>query len=104
MSTARLRCVFFVLFAAASWAQTAVPAKLGGKVSADFVRAGVFYVINLKTEQAIITDTSGYFSIDAFVGDTLLFSAAQFRGVRVALTASIFENKLLLIKNGAYHE
>jgi hypothetical protein len=98
MLMGRFACVFFVLFAITSWAQTVIPAKLSGKVSADFSASEGFYVINLKTEQAVITDSQGCFSIEANVGDTLLFSALQFRGVRVALTASDFENKLLLVE------
>jgi hypothetical protein len=90
--------VFFVLFATAALAQTTIPRNLRGKLKADFGTPEGFYVINLKTEQAEITDDGGYFSIPAIVGDTLLFSAAQFRGVRVVVTSDDFGEELLSVQ------
>lgn len=94
----KFNCVFFVLFASAALAQTTIPRKLRGKLRTDFARPEGFYVINLKTEQAKITDEGGYFSIAAVVGDTLLFSASQFKGVRVVITAKDFEQESFSIQ------
>jgi hypothetical protein len=90
--------VFFVLFATVALAQTKIPRKLSGKVRTNFGTPEGFYVINLKTEQAEITDDDGYFSVLATVGDTLLFSAAQFRGTRIVLNVNDFDKKLFLVQ------
>jgi len=97
MFMSRFSCIFFVLFATATLAQTVTMKEFSGKVMADFTTSEGFYVINLKTEQAVITDNNGYFSITAVIGDTLLFSAAQFRRVRVVLTADDFEQKMFSV-------
>ncbi|MGO4819260.1 hypothetical protein [Flavobacterium sp. W22_SRS_FP1] len=94
----KFSCVFFVLFAAAALAQTAIPRKLSGKVRTNFGTPEGFYVINLKTEQAEMTDDGGYFSVLATVGDTLLFSAAQFRRTRIVLTVDDFVEKLFSVQ------
>jgi hypothetical protein len=91
-------CVFFVFYATIALAQTAIPLKLNGKVKTNYGTPEGFYVINLKTEQAVITDKGGYFSIAAIVGDTLLFSAAQYNGIRVILTARDFEQGSLSVQ------
>lgn len=90
MNIGRSGCVFFVLLATATLAQESISAKLSGRVIDETTYVEGFYVINLKTEEAVITDNSGYFSIAAIVGDTLLFSSAQYRGIRVVLTAADF--------------
>jgi hypothetical protein len=94
----RVVCLFFILVASKAFAQEPVSVKLKGKVIADMSDLEGIYVINLKTEKAAITEKDGYFSIDAVSGDTLLFSAMQFKGVRVVLTQKTFENELLFVK------
>lgn len=94
----RFGFVFFVLFVTAAWAQESIPIKLSGMVRTDFATAEGFYVINLKTEQAVITDNGGYFSISAAVGDSLLFSAAQFSAIRIVLNAHDFQDKLFIVQ------
>jgi hypothetical protein len=98
MQMGKFSCVFFVLFATAAMAQTGIPRKVRGKVRTDYATPEGFYVINLKTEQAVITDDGGYFSIPAIVGDTLLFSAAQFKGMRVVVNSDDFGEELFLVK------
>lgn len=94
----RVVCMFFILVASKAFAQEAIPVKLKGKVIADMSDLEGIYVINLKTEKAAITEKEGYFSISAVAGDTLLFSAMQFKGVRVILTPKMLENQLLFVK------
>lgn len=98
MQIGKFSCVFFVLFATAALAQTTIHRKLRGRVRTDFATPEGFYVINLKTEQAEITDEGGYFSIVAVVGDTLLFSASQFKGIRVVLNSDDFGEKLFSVQ------
>lgn len=89
----RFGCLFFILCAATALAQVSVTTKLNGRVIADVKDFEGFYVINLKTEQGTVTDGNGYFSIAAVVGDTLLFSASQYKGIRIVLTTHDFEQE-----------
>lgn len=96
-----MRVVVFLFFLVATngIAQEMKPALLKGKVNADVSEEleGI-YIINLKTEKAVISEKGGYFSIPASVGDTLLFSAVQFKGLKVALTPKKFENELFFVR------
>lgn len=94
----RVVCFFFVLIASKSFAQESIPVKLQGKVSADMSNLEGMYVINLKTEKATVTEKSGYFSIPAVAGETLMFSAGQFKVVYIVLTQKYFENDFLIVK------
>ena len=75
-------------------AQEPISEKLNGKVIASLSNREGIYVINLKTEKAVITNEEGRFSIPAAVGDTLLFSAAQFKMMGVALITEYFQQDL----------
>jgi hypothetical protein len=79
-------------------AQEPIPEKLNGKVVAGLSNLEGVYVINLKTEKAVITDKEGLFSIPAAVGDTLMFSARQFRTMRVNVTPEYFQQDLFCFK------
>ncbi|WP_369766160.1 hypothetical protein [Flavobacterium sp. WC2429] len=94
----KLGCIFFVLFATAGLAQESVSTELNGKVNADMSNLEGIYVINLKTEKAVITDQQGYFSIKAIVGDTLMFSSIQYKGLKIALTKDDFNKRLFFVK------
>ncbi|MFV5702256.1 hypothetical protein ACM55F_10330 [Flavobacterium sp. XS2P12] len=94
----RVVCIFFILIASKGFAQESIPDKLDGKIIADMSNLGGIYVINLKTEKAAITEKDGYFSIPAVLGDTLMFSAVQFKGIRIVLTQKHFENDFLFVK------
>lgn len=94
----RLVCFLFVLFATKVVAQEVVPSVLNGKVSANMSNLEGVYIVNLKTEKTTVTEEAGYFSISAKVGDTLLFSAVQFKSRKIALTKEYFENELFLVK------
>lgn len=72
--------------------------KLKGKVTSDVSVLEGIYVINLKSEQALVTDKEGIFSIQAKVGDTLLFTQGQFKEVRIGLTQKDFEQEMLIVK------
>lgn len=72
--------------------------RLNGKVTANYNDLEGIYIVNLKTERATLTERGGYFSITASVGDTLMFSAVQFKGLKVALKESDFAKELLFVK------
>jgi hypothetical protein len=77
---------------------TAASKKINGKVTADYNDLDSIYIENLKTKKSTLTERGGYFSINASVGDTLLFAAVQFKSVKIALKKEDFYNDLLFVK------
>ncbi|MGV1010939.1 MAG: hypothetical protein ACOYBS_00700 [Flavobacterium sp.] len=88
--------LFFVTFAQGQIAS--ISKIINGKVTASYNDLEGIYLINLKTEKSTLTEHGGYFSINASVGDTLLFSSVQFKGLKVALKESDFTNNLFFVK------
>jgi len=72
--------------------------KLKGKVMADNPDLEGIYIVNLKSEKSTLTERGGYFTINATVGDTLLFSAVQFKGIKLALREADFQKELLFVR------
>lgn len=72
--------------------------KINGKITADYNDLEGIYIINLKMKQATLSERGGYFSIKASVSDTLLFSAVQFKSVKVIIKEKDFEKELLFVK------
>lgn len=95
-----IRLICFIVFwcTAQLFAQGNVPVECHGKVNADMTNLEGIYVINLKTENASITDREGYFSIKAAVGDTLLLSAYQFKSVKIALTPEHLQTNVFFVE------
>lgn len=88
--------IFFITFAQG---QTAlVPKKINGKVTSSYNDLEGIYLINLKSQNSTLTEHGGYFSINASVGDTLLFSSVQLKGLKVALKESDFTSNLFFVK------
>lgn len=88
-------CFLMVLF---SQAQERLVIQLKGKVLSKTIDLEGINVINSKTEKIAITALGGYFSIPVCEGDTLTFSAVQFKGIRIAITASDIVKPLLFVK------
>lgn len=78
-----IRIICFIVFWCTTqlFGQTNIAEACHGKVNSDMSNLEGIYVINLNNENAAITDTKGYFSIKANVGDNLLFSSVQFKSV-----------------------
>ena len=95
-----IRIVYlFLAFAATNvWSQEASRMQLNGKVTADVSVLEGIYVINKKTEKSSITDRDGNFSIQAAAGDTLLFTATQFKETTLLLTQDHFAKGILYVK------
>lgn len=72
--------------------------KINGKVTADYNDLESIYILNLKTEKSTLTERGGYFSINASVGDTLIFTAVQFKSVKIALKEADFSKELFFVK------
>jgi hypothetical protein len=71
---------------------------LNGKVLAEYGDTNAVYVINSRTENGILTEKGGYFSINASVGDTILFSSVQYKANKVILKQGNFEKALFFVK------
>ena len=72
--------------------------KINGKITADSNDLEGIYIINLKTEKSTLSERGGYFSILANVGDTLVFSAVQFKAIKIVLTENDSEKELFFVK------
>ena len=79
------------------YGQEEVVKIIRGKIVATATDLEGIYVVNLKTEEAVITLSSGYFTIPVTEGDTLMFSSIQYKGKRVVLSKSDLEKELLLV-------
>ncbi len=72
--------------------------KINGKIIANNNDLEGVYIVNLKTEKSTSSERGGYFSLNASVGDTLLFSAIQFKGLKVKLKVEDFQKELFFVK------
>lgn len=97
-SMKKITVAFFIFILTSSvWAQENHRAFLHGKITAATSDVEGIYVINMKTEKAVITTTGGYFTIPAIEGDTLMFSAVQFKGKRVAVSKAGINGNLMFV-------
>jgi len=80
---------------AAVYAQERKP--LSGKVTSDFDDLEGIYVINKNADRSITTTRGGYFTINAQVNDTLIFSSIQFNAKEVVVQEENFSSNLLFV-------
>ena len=95
-----IRFIYFLVFLISSqlFSQNKIATECRGKVNADMTNLEGIYVINLKTENASVTDREGYFSIKGTVGDTLLLSSVQFKSTKKVLTPEDVQSSLFFVK------
>jgi hypothetical protein len=93
----RVVWVFFALMSAKGLAQESIRGKLSGKVSSAMSNMEGIYIVNLKTEKAVITEGEGDFSIIAAPGDTILFAGSQFKKVWIVLNQQNFDSEYLVV-------
>ncbi|MBC7525154.1 MAG: hypothetical protein H7239_12030 [Flavobacterium sp.] len=74
------------------------PKIVNGKIIADSPDLDGIYIVNLKTQAGTVSEKGGYFSVAGKVGDTIMFSAVQFKGLKVTLNEEDFRNALLFVK------
>ena len=87
-----------ILLPAITSAQSLIQQDLKGKINADDTNIEGVYVINLRSEKAVISDAEGYFYAKAQPGDTLLFSAVQYKGIKIVLKEEDFKSSLFFVK------
>lgn len=90
--------LFFVFNAVNVSGQGTAGQLLHGKVSFEMTGLDGIYVVNLKTENTVVTQDGGVFSIMAKVGDTLVFSGFQYKKIQVVLTDEDFGSSLFLVR------
>ncbi len=78
-------------------AQTLFSTQLEGQVYSKGGDVAATHVLNITTQRATITDSNGFFSIPAKLGDILVFSAVQFKRKQIVVTVSILESKSVSI-------
>jgi len=93
-----VRFLLMILFTTVTMAQESAFSELKGKINGDAFNVDGVYVINLSTEKAVITASDGYFNIAGLAGDTLLFSAVQFKRRRIVLAVKDFSDALFFVK------
>lgn len=69
---------------------------LNGKVTSDFDELEGIYVINKTADLSVITSRGGYFTINAQVNDTIIFSAMQFVARELVVEENDVNGKQLL--------
>ena len=76
-----------------------------GKIIANTGEVEGVYVVNTRTEVMAVTNASGDFSIEAKVGDTLVFSSIQFKENRIVITEENFSDLNFTVKlNPVIHQ
>lgn len=71
---------------------------LNGKVMANSSELSGINVVNLQADLANVTQNGGYFEIPARAGDTLMFSAVQFKALKVVVKKSDMDNGIFFVK------
>lgn len=93
-----LKWFLVFLITTVSAAQSKQSKILEGKVVANSSDLEGIYIVNLKNDTSTATEKGGYFSIRASVGDTLLFSAVNFKGIEITLKESDLEKAIFFVK------
>ncbi len=93
----RLLFIALLSFSAFSSAQTIFSKKLQGKVYSIDGDVAATHVLNTTTKKATITDIDGFFSIQANLNDTLIFSAVQYKKKELVITVEVLAQKTLSI-------
>lgn len=90
-------CTFFFFIISQLYSQNNLSRRIDGKVTADFSSLEGIYVVNTSSEKITTTNSEGYFSIEAKVGDTLMLSAMNFKELKIVLSESDFSKKSLVV-------
>jgi len=78
-------------------AQTSFTKRIAGKVMNKDVGVSDVHVMNTSANRATISNESGDFAIHVTIGDTLLFSAVQFRRKSLVINAAILASKVVFV-------
>lgn len=79
------------------WAQGYFSGPITGKVVEGNRSVPDVHVMNITSQRATITNALGNFSINAKLGDSLVFSAVQLERKTMRVTAALMESKSLVV-------
>lgn len=85
------------MICAISVAQTSFTKTLEGKVMNKDIGVADVHVMNTSAKRATISNESGNFAIQVTLGDTLLFSAVQFKRKSLVINAAILASKVVFV-------
>ena len=92
-------CYFFLVFVVANaTAQEGSRINLKGRISFDGSVLEGITIVNLQSQQAVVSDKLGNFAILAKVSDTLLFAEGEFKEVRMGLSQKDLIQNILQVK------
>ena len=86
-----------MLISAISLAQTPFTKRIEGKLLNKDVGVADVHVMNTSANRATISNESGNFAIQVSLGDTLIFSAVQFKRKSLVINAAILESKVVFV-------
>ncbi len=89
--------IAFVLLQMPLWSQDYFSGPITGKVVQGNRSVPDVHVMNITSQRATITNALGNFSINANVGDSLVFSAVQLERRTIVVTAALMESKSLVV-------
>ena len=89
--------IFFLFVCAVSMAQTSFSKNLEGKAVSKNNGVADVHIMNISANKATITDEEGNFIITVTLGDTLLFSAVQFKRKTLVISSAILESKFISV-------
>jgi hypothetical protein len=72
--------------------------KLKGRITFDLAVLEGITIVNLKSQQAVVSDKLGNFTILAKVGDSLLFAEGQFKELKMGLNQKDFQQESMPIQ------
>jgi len=89
--------LIFILLGASASAQTLFSNRLEGRVYSKDGDVAATHVLNMTTIRATITDENGFFSIQAKLNDTIVFSAVQYKRKEIVVSSDMLSSKMLSI-------
>ena len=91
-------CALLLLVSISVVSQTTPRRNWKGKVVAPAQNLEGIYVLNLTSKKETVTKEGGYFAIPATEGDSIMFSAIQFKGKTVVLDSHSWDDGLYFVK------
>ena len=89
--------IVFLILCTTAVAQTPFTKNIEGKVINKENGIADVHVMNTSANRATITDQNGKFTIEVTIGDTLLFSAVQFKRKSMVINTSILSSKEVFV-------
>lgn len=90
---------FFLAFVVTNGlAQESSRVKLTGRTVFELAGLEGITIVNLKSQQVVVSDKLGNFTILSKVGDSLLFAEGQFKEVKIGLAQKDFDQEIRFVQ------